>query len=371
MLKRQLARPTILYLMMAQHCNFECTYCPIPELAKKYGPRLLTIRDAKAGIDLWAKQLRGWEDDGDEFFAIFYGGEPLLNKKTLRSAATYIRQLQQIGKLPRERIRLLLSTNGSLLDAEMARFCRDEEIAVVVGIDGIDGTNDLTRVDRLGQSTFARIKEAFVLLSDHGVPSFASVTVTPGNLDELGELSSFLRSVGVEKVGLNFLKGRALVQMLGGESPESFYRRSSRVMIQLFLSLSEPSFEYQIEKKRLAFCEGRFFPPDCTCYGNQVVIQADGRVTNCPFHRHDQGHVRALPADFRIAETQIVQNWQKRILDLEGSNRSFHGQALSGGGCAWSSLEQNGNCLAPDLASQIFTEEVFDELIWTSYTEGA
>lgn len=40
---------------------------------------------------------------------------------------------------------------------------------------------------------------------------------------------------------------------------------------------------------------------------------------------------------------------------------------MCGGGCAWSSDELKGNPLATDDSSQIFSEEVLNELIWSRY----
>ena len=57
-LERKLNQPTILYLMTAQGCNFKCTYCPVPEIARKYGESVLSNEDASAGIDLWQEHLR-------------------------------------------------------------------------------------------------------------------------------------------------------------------------------------------------------------------------------------------------------------------------------------------------------------------------
>ncbi len=115
------------------------------------------------------------------------------------------------------------------------------------------------------------------------------------------------------------------------------------------------SYEYQLGKRLTALREGAPFVVDCTCYGNQLVIQADCQVTNCPFLRIDQGHVRELPDAFRIAQTEVVRQWRNRLpLFSDSILTHFYGNILDGGGCAWSSLELYGDTSAHDLHSVAF-----------------
>ena len=107
---RALNRPTILYLMMAQGCNFACTYCPIPTLAKRYGEHLLSFEDAVSGIALWQKHIiEEQPQDNDPYFLIFYGGEPLLNREVLERLLPYVAEEQSAGRLPKK-LKLMLCT---------------------------------------------------------------------------------------------------------------------------------------------------------------------------------------------------------------------------------------------------------------------
>ena len=118
-----------------------------------------------------------------------------------------------------------------------------------------------------------------------------------------------------------------------------------------------------MEKKRLAFDRRDFYPVDCTCYGNQLVIQPDGQVSNCPFYKARLGHIKDVSNDFRIWNQSIVKEWRKR----HPLYHSGEAKAVSGGGCAWSSIELKNDLSAVDDSSQIFSEEVLNELIWSRY----
>lgn len=364
---RFFSRPTILYLVMAQGCNFACTYCPIPALAKRYGERLLSFEDAVAGIKLWRKHIEDNPQDGDPYFLIFYGGEPLLNREVLERLLPYMSEEQSAGRLPKK-LELMLCTNGSLVDEHLSKLCARYGVTVAVGVDGPQDHNDRIRITVDGERTFAEIERAIKQLVGDGVRVVASVVITPANVRRLAEYPTFLRKLGISQFGFNLMKGEALTRELAGGSAEEYCRVAARSVVQGLAETTEDGrcYEYQLEKKLTALRNGLPFSVDCTCYGNQLVVQADGQVTNCPFLRFDQGHVRELPDSFRIGRTETVKAWRSRLQLFNNSILAEESDGvLNGGGCAWSSSELYGNAIAQDNLNAIFTKEVTHELIWT------
>jgi sulfatase maturation enzyme AslB (radical SAM superfamily) len=359
-----LNRPTILYLMMAQGCNFACTYCPIPALIKRYGERLLSFEDAVAGIKLWQKHIEDQPQDDKPYFLIFYGGEPLLNREVLERLLLYVSGEQSAGRLPKK-LELMLCTNGSLVDRQLSKLFARYGVMVAVGIDGPRDHNDRIRITATGEPTFAEIERAIGQLVSDGVRVVASVTITPANVHRLAEYPAFLRKLGIYQFGFNLMKGEALNRELEGGDAGEYCRAVARGIVQGLAEITEDGccYEYQLEKKLTALRNGLPFSVDCTCYGNQLVVQADGQVTNCPFLRFDEGHVRELPDTFRIGRTETVEAWRSR-LPLFNDSITADG-VLDGGGCAWSSSELSGNVLTQDNLNAIFTKEVTHELIWT------
>lgn len=361
-LERKLNQPTILYLMTAQGCNFGCGYCPVPETAKKHGASLLSPEDAIAGIDLWQEHLKEVYDPNLQYFVIFYGGEPLLNKETIKISLSYLKVKKETGDLPGG-INLMIATNGILLDNEIITICKEHGVMVAVGLDGPKELNDALRVDSDGNGTFDRIVASIKMLVLNGIRTFVSASITPFNIDKISEYSSFFSDLGIEKFGFNFLKGRMLIDLVGVDGVEDYYRKASRGIIDNAKKHNRPVFEYQMEKKQVAFDRRDFYPVDCTCYGNQLVIQPDGQVSNCPFYKSWLGNIKNIDKKFRIWDQAIVKEWRKRLPIYHPGEA----KAISGGGCAWSSGELKSNLLAVDDPSRIFSEEVLDELIWSRY----
>lgn len=362
-----LSRPTILYLMMAQHCNFACTYCPIPALAKRYGEHLLPFEDAVAGISLWQKHIKEQSQDGDPYFLIFYGGEPLLNQEMLEWLLPYVANEQSAGRLP-EKLDLMLCTNGSLMGKRLSKLLARHKVTVAIGIDGPREHNDRIRITVKGNPAFTDIERTIKQLVDNGVRVVASVTITPANVRQLAEYHAFFRKLGISQFGFNLMKGKALIRELDGGSIEEYCQTAAWGILQGITSLTEDGrcYEYQLEKKLTALRNNLPFSVDCTCYGNQIVVQADGQVSNCPFLRLDQGHIRKLPDAFRIGQTEVVKAWRRRLLLFNDSITVDNSDSvLDGGGCAWSSSDLCGDAIARDTVNAVFTKEVAHGLIWT------
>ncbi len=364
--RHRLLRPTILYLMMAQGCNWECQGCPIPGLVLRHGERSLSFEDAMSGMALWQRHIATYPSDDEPYYLIFYGGEPLLNRAVLERLMPVIREEHAAGRLP-GKLELMLCTNGELVDAPLAELLAAHSVTVALGMDGSAHTNDLTRRTRTGLPTAATIEQAIRLLLDHRVRVVVSTTITPVNAGELPLNAARLKSLGVAGVGLNLLKGAALMQ-LTPEERDAYAKLAAKTVLAGLQMRNGPDsfFEYQLEKKLCALRSGLPYSVDCTCHGNQIVIQPDGHVGNCPFVRHDMGQVRQLPEEFRIGRTAIVRSWQER-LPIFGSDVDQGKRAgwLDGGGCAWGSKALSGDEAAADTCNAMFVQEVQHELIWT------
>ncbi|MCC7357187.1 radical SAM protein [Candidatus Uhrbacteria bacterium] len=362
MAQESLSVPRILYLILAQGCNFSCGYCPIPRLSEAERSKCLSKEDACAGLDLWEKHVK--ESNADENYIIFYGGEPLLNKETFCFCLEEIARRKSNGSLP-VGTAMMLATNGTLLDENLMSLCRTHDVLVALGVDGPKSRNDKLRVYATnGNGTYDDILAKLKMLQVHGVRTAVSTSLTPHVLGSLQELDKLLQEVGVTKYGINFLKGKGLIDMVSEENRMSFVNASVEEIINRYRSTGDASYEYQVEKKIRAFKERAFFPIDCTCYGNQLVIRADGGVSNCPFYDAKLGHVALLPESFRISQTKVVEEWRKRSPLEDPSFKDEDGKALAGNGCAWSSIDAYGNPWHTDEAAKQFSLTMFEIALW-------
>lgn len=364
-LVRRLDRASVLYLVLVQGCNFSCSYCPIPELARETGNATMSPDTARAAIDLWARHLRDDDEPDAEYCAILYGGEPLLNEPTLRAAIEYIEKLQVAGTLPRNNLNLMVCTNGVLLDRGLARFFGDHGVSVAVGCDGPAEAHDAIRRDTDGNVTYSQVEAAIRTLVEEGVTTFASASITPHNLKAIDHFSDFFAGLGVAKFGFNFLRGKLLFRLVPREDLEEYYEAATDGVLRNLDNFGGRHLEYQIERKYLAMLERRYFPTDCNGYGNQLVIEPSGRIGNCPFIHADMASVHDAADDFRIREHPTAQRWRARLPLHNPDCAPCDAKSICGGGCAWNALELKGDPLAVDDAMCLLTRKVFNRLIWS------
>ncbi|MEF3245357.1 MAG: thioether cross-link-forming SCIFF peptide maturase [Caldisericaceae bacterium] len=145
-------------LNVAHSCNFGCLYC----FAKKgnYGGKeaLMSFEVAKQAIDFLYNN-----SDGRESLEVdFFGGEPLLNFEVVKKTIEYARSTYKDKSF-----RFSITTNGSLLDEEKENFLFDNDVSIVLSLDGDKETNDKYRVLRNGSGTFDLVYPKIKKVVDH------------------------------------------------------------------------------------------------------------------------------------------------------------------------------------------------------------
>lgn len=167
-----------LCLMVAQDCNLRCKYCFGD--GGSYGEHraLMSPEIGRAAVDYLIKSSRNRKQLEIDFF----GGEPLINLSVVQSVTEYARQKEaDTGK----KFKLTLTTNGILLSDATARWLNENNISLVLSLDGRQTTHDRMRPDARGHGSYARAAENFrrLVKSRNGQDYFLRGTYTRQNLD--------------------------------------------------------------------------------------------------------------------------------------------------------------------------------------------
>ncbi|MBB5336671.1 thioether cross-link-forming SCIFF peptide maturase [Pectinatus brassicae] len=142
-------------LLVAQDCNMRCKYCFAD--AGEYGDADKTLMSKEVGeaaveyIIKHSGKRKHCEID-------FFGGEPLVNLSVVKHITAYVRKREQeTGKI----FKLTLTTNGLALNDDSIAFLNDNNISVVISLDGRKETHDRIRPDAGGNGTYDRIVPKF------------------------------------------------------------------------------------------------------------------------------------------------------------------------------------------------------------------
>lgn len=142
-------RPTVssIVLEMANDCNLNCLYCY--GCGGTYGRKreLMSFDTAKKAVDFLFSNC----GDVKHPHVTFFGGEPLLNFGVLKKIVLYCETLEQISD---KKFFYSMTTNGTICNDEIARFLYDNNIHVMLSIDGPKNIQDKFRPTNSGKSSF-------------------------------------------------------------------------------------------------------------------------------------------------------------------------------------------------------------------------
>lgn len=138
-------------LCVTDACNLACRYCFVEQ-----HPNYMTLETAIDAVE-WAynnlkiKKEKGWISEKEKANIFFFGGEPMLMFDSI------IKPLVKYIKEKKYEVGFGLTTNGTLLNEERIKFLHDNEIGLLLSIDGFKETQDYNRPSQDGKSSFDKI----------------------------------------------------------------------------------------------------------------------------------------------------------------------------------------------------------------------
>lgn len=172
-------------------CNLNCTYCYYLEKHNLYPQQNSEWHMSDDVLENFIRQYIQAQSRQVVSF-IWQGGEP-----TLLGIDFFRRVLQLQERYRRDKhIENAFQTNGILLDDEWAEFLASNKFLVGISIDGPEEFHDAYRVDKAGQSTFARVLRGLDLLKRHGVDFNTLTVVNRHNSYAPTTVYNFLKDIG-------------------------------------------------------------------------------------------------------------------------------------------------------------------------------
>lgn len=150
----------LLILQITQNCNLRCKYCAYSGEYENRGhsTRKMDFSVAQKAIDFLIDNSR----DVYEISIGFYGGEPLLEFPFIKKCAEYARK-----KTDGKKLRYTITTNGTIMTDEIAKFLVVEDVSVLISLDGPQEVQDENRrFAKTGKGTFSKIMGNIKFLQD-------------------------------------------------------------------------------------------------------------------------------------------------------------------------------------------------------------
>ena len=186
-------------LVLTHECNLACSYCYAGEKFRKDMDWDTAVRAIELAFASPAKRYP-WQDADPPVDIGFFGGEPLICWEMFERACVYAKDRgEQLGR----RVRLAVTTNGTLITPERAARMKALGVEVTLSLDGTRDAHDATRPQRGGRSSFDDVLRGARNLLDAGGPLDVIAVVAPQNVRWLGESVRFLTELGARQVILN------------------------------------------------------------------------------------------------------------------------------------------------------------------------
>ena len=341
-------------LSVASGCNLACRYCYCGTCREKLPDKgLMDEATALAAVDALFRDA----DPKQDVRITFFGGEPLLNKRVIRSV------VNRANTLARERgtkAGFSITTNATLIDDETAQLIASENFGLMVSLDGPREIHDRQCPTRDGGGSFSLAEAGIRTLMRHCDRVTVRCTMAHPAPDAM-ELIRFFKDFGVSRVVLGTVRNPAFPSECDftAEDDDAFRRCMEEKIIPWMLAEREAGREpiydpfgeiadFQGEKEhpekvppfRCGACHGAMaVGPDGTLYPCHRFMGMDawsiGRLEDGP----DREKCKAF--------------WRKYRECMKGECSKCWAYRVCGGPCPWELARADGTfTMSPRLCSE-------------------
>lgn len=189
------------YIVTTTNCQLACPYC---FEGKEKKNEIITIKDADR-IMVWIASYLS-KNYCEKLRVVFYGGEPLLNKKAIKYMLPKLKEIADSKNLLFE---TGILTNAEFFDFEIGKFLSEYNLTKVqITLDGPQKCHDLRRFRKVSKKgTFCKIiNNIFCLLENNFARKIdLRVNFDKQNIEFIPELFDFLASSKVQdRINLSF-----------------------------------------------------------------------------------------------------------------------------------------------------------------------
>ncbi|PKM78838.1 MAG: thioether cross-link-forming SCIFF peptide maturase [Firmicutes bacterium HGW-Firmicutes-15] len=350
-------------LNVAHACNMKCRYCFASQGDFGMESGLMSLETGKRALDFLiekSSQVKNLEVD-------FFGGEPLLNGAMLRELVQYGRQKEEeSGK----HFNFTLTTNALLLDDDLIDFVINNQISVILSLDGRPETNDRHRILNNGEGSYSLIVPNIKkMVEKNPLSYYIRGTFTRQNLDFSRDLQHII-DLGFDSVSLE--------PAVGPENEYSIREADLPKVLKEYEQLTDLLCDYQQTGKDVHFFHFNLDLQKGPCLAKRnsgcgagveyLVITPTGEIYPCHqfvgANEFLMGNIYDAQLDGEIQQ-RFVRN---RLQDKEDCLRCW-ARYFCGGGCHANAYHSNGDMAKPANISCVMHRKRIEGAIYLEMTK--
>ena len=172
-------------IFITTKCNLECKYCYIKKTNID-----MSLETAKNSVILLSNS------PGRSKELHFFGGEPLLR-------FNFIKKIVEFSKSIDNKIKFKITTNATLLDKEIIGFLKSNNFDIVLSIDGMEETNNFSRINKEKIGVFDDIMKSIELIKKNKIDFSVSCVVHPVQSKNIFNNLNFLMKLGAKDIHIS------------------------------------------------------------------------------------------------------------------------------------------------------------------------
>lgn len=336
------------YFFLTKNCNLACRYCfERQSETKNSSEGVMSFDTFNRGLDFFQRLINLDKDRFNERKTIiFYGGEPFHNKKLLFSAITEIQNRIKKGNLP-VKSKMLVVTNGTLMNDEDIQFIKKNGVTVTFSLDG-DRQASANRVYPDGKTlAWDKATESFKKCVEAGIDLNIACTLSPETIARQKEVLDYFISIGATNIGFNVILDNDIIQL-----NTDYDDKAADFVTTAYRTLSDNNITENRTRRRLdVFKHKHPCLFDCNAAGGrQIAIAPNGDVGICHEHIMDKKHFITTIDDMEFNPKQSTEYkmWNKRSPLYIDSCLNCIALGVCGGGCVINSERKHDSIFIPD-----------------------
>ena len=230
-------------------CNFRCTYCEQPHIAKRLDDSV--VEKVLMLVSKQAKKNKGIEID-------WFGGEPLLEYESI---CQVLEKAKEICDKETCGLSARITTNGYLLNRKRIKRLKELNVrSLQITLDGNREHHDKNRTLADGQGTYNVILTNIIDELKEGMGVVLRINVNEQNISDISETLDGIPAIYRKQVIINI--------------HNIFQNKEKLSTFELLKQAIEKGYTYSDRWNKYVNCHA--------CLKNAVVINTDGTVQLCP-----------------------------------------------------------------------------------------
>ncbi|MFA7314891.1 MAG: radical SAM protein [Candidatus Magasanikbacteria bacterium] len=349
---------TLLRIMLTDLCNLNCKYCKVEKNIKKMTSDPVTSKDLD---DVIKKFFKKSEVDTPKVVHIT-GGEPCLFWKKIEEIVLLVHKNKRRG----EKFFIVIGTNSILLDRTKMQFIKENNIKVIVSIDGMKEHHDTLRVVNKQIGTFAFVDKKIRELKEAGCEVGLSMVIGKHNYRHIDKIIDFLiKEYDPVSLGVNFMKQPSVSNLEKFSytiTPEEYVTH----IYDVYKKYRHKGLFFELPYRKInPFVKRIFRLFDCgAAAGTTINIDPKGNVGPCKsFLIMEKVFSNKIGGE---EMDNILRSFKERISINNTICQKCPAIAICGNGCAYSAYIDNGDLMSIDNSacqySKLFHKAIVEDL---------